>query len=82
MGGHSSHSKVIIEMAAYLRQGDQVALMFYKAEAEALRDLALYADQDDEKPKNASTAAAAERALEAISRACNHSAMSAGKIFT
>ena len=70
-------------MASYLRQGGQIALILSKAEAEALRDLALYAEHATaEEPKNSSAAAAAERALEAVSRACNHSAMSAGKILT
>lgn len=70
-------------MASYLAGNarlDTVTLMLSKAEAEALRDLALFAEQsiNDGLPMNNSTVAAARRAIDALSASTNTSARRAG----
>lgn len=70
-------------MATYLAHNsrrDTVTLMLSKAEAEALRDLALFAavSINDGLPMNSQTAAAANRAMDALSAATNKSARRAG----
>jgi hypothetical protein len=70
-------------MASYLASNmrrDTVALILSKAEAEALRDLALFAEPsiNDGLPMNSSTMAAARRAVDALSAATNTSARRAG----
>jgi hypothetical protein len=70
-------------MASYLASNmrrDTVALILSKAEAEALRDLALFAEPsiNDGLPMNSSTMAAARRAIDALSASTNTSARRAG----
>lgn len=70
-------------MASYLAgnmRRDTVTLMLSKAEAEALRDLALFSEPsiNDGLPMNGSTMAAARRAIDALSAATNTSARRAG----
>ena len=70
-------------MASYLALNasrDTVTLMLSKAEADALRDLALYAEPDigEGLPMNPQTRAAAERAMSALTAATNTSARRAG----
>jgi len=70
-------------MASYIASNakrDTVTLMLSKAEAEALRDLALFAEQsiNDGLPMNGSTMAAASRAIDALSASTNASARRAG----
>lgn len=70
-------------MAGYLAgnmRRDTVTLMLSKAEAEALRDLALFAEPsiNDGLPMNRSTMAAARRAIGALSASINTSARWAG----
>ena len=70
-------------MASYLASNmrrDTVALILSKAEAEALRDLAIFAEPsiNDGLPMNSSTMAAARRAIDALSASTNTSARRAG----
>jgi len=70
-------------MASYLAgnaKRDTVTLMLSKAEAEALRDLAIFAEPsiNDGLPMNSSTVAAARRAVDALSASTNISARRAG----
>ena len=70
-------------MASYFASNmrrDTVALILSKAEAEALRDLALFAEPsiNDGLPMNSSTMAAARRAIDALSASTNTSARRAG----
>ena len=70
-------------MASYLASNmrrDTVALILSKAEAEALRDLALFAEPfiNDGLPMHSSTMAAARRAIDALSASTNTSARRAG----
>lgn len=68
-------------MAAYVKQGDNIVLMFSKAEATALRDLANYADDATAgEPRNGSTAAAQSRAVRAINVATSNTARSGAAI--
>lgn len=58
-------------MSAYVKQSDQVALIFSKAEASALNDLVQSAlARRREGPANPTTAAAEERAVRAVETAC------------
>ena len=70
-------------MASYLASNqsrDAVTIMLSRAEAEALRDLALYAEPDigEGLPMNNQTRAAAGRALDALAASTNTSARRAG----
>lgn len=68
-------------MAAYVKQGDQIVLLLSRAEAQALRDLALYAEHalaDD--VINKQTKLAADRASRALSIACEPSSRSGAAI--
>lgn len=68
-------------MAAYVKQADQVVLIFSHAEAVALRDLALYAEQATaQEPVNNATKAARDRATRAISIACERASRSGAAI--
>ncbi len=58
-------------MAAYVKQADQVALIFSKAEANALNDLVQWAlARRRDTPQNNMTASAEERAVRAVETAC------------
>jgi len=72
-------------MASYIANNqnrDSVTVMLSKAEAEALRDLAIHAyelrEPDELPPMNSSTKSAANRAMDALSAATNTSARRAG----
>lgn len=70
-------------MASYLASNmrrDTVTLILSKAEAEALRDLALFAEPsiNDGLAMNGSTLAAARRAVDALAASVNTSARRAG----
>jgi hypothetical protein len=70
-------------MASYVASNlsrDVVTLMLTKAEADALRDLALYAEPEigEGLPMNSMSRKAAERAIGALSAATNTSARRAG----
>lgn len=70
-------------MASYIAHGakrELVTLMFSRAEADALRDMALYAEMDigEGLPMNPMTRAAANRAVAALAASTNTSARRAG----
>lgn len=72
-------------MAAYVKQADQVVLILTKAEATALNNRLVEADQscEDEElaePINNSTAAALDRARRALSVACEPGSRSGASI--
>jgi hypothetical protein len=68
-------------MAAYVKQAEQIVLIFSKAEANALLDLALVgADRMGQNPVNGSTADARIRSVKALEVACTPSSRSGAAI--
>lgn len=67
-------------MAAYVKQADQVVLILSKAEANALRDMAEFADAHCPPRPNNSTAEARSRAYRAICTACEPGSRSGAAI--
>ena len=65
-------------MAAYVRQGGQIALLLSEAEAMALRDLALYAEAAIDSPTHTEKKAAADRATRALAAVCGRDAPRSG----
>lgn len=69
-------------MAAYVKQADQVVLILTKAEASALRELALRGKSEEQiEPLNPSTESAQDRAFRTLEIACEPGSRSGAAIY-
>lgn len=68
-------------MSAYVKHGDQVVLIFSKAEANALLDVVVAGDDSlSEIPANGATIDARRRAVRAVETACEKSSRTGAAI--